>query len=268
MSNIRVAAAASLLVLASLAPAALAQTQTFGPSPYLSQASSPFNATSFSWSVLLNGGDSGPTFAPGVTFNTGVQAIGPGSVGGIIDSVDGDDGVLDGCGAGRSYFACPSLLEVTFNASIIGGLPTHAGLVWTDGWGAVTFTAFDAANNVIATITGASADGSFSCGTAEDRFYGVSHQAGIARIRISDVNTCIEVDHIQAGIERVCDSIDFNGDSLFPDTTDIDDFLRVFAGGACSTGTCGDIDFNNDGLFPDTQDIDALISVFAGGGCL
>ena len=65
----------------------------------------------------------------------------------------------------------------------------------------------------------------------------------------------------------VCDSIDFNGDGLFPDTADIDDFLSVFSGGPCSTGTCGDIDFNNDGLFPDTTDIDSLLSVFSGGPC-
>jgi hypothetical protein len=64
-----------------------------------------------------------------------------------------------------------------------------------------------------------------------------------------------------------CDCIDFNGDSLFPDTQDIVDFLAVFSGSACPTGTCNDIDFNNDGLFPDTQDIDSLISSFAGGAC-
>ncbi|HYF16216.1 MAG TPA: lamin tail domain-containing protein, partial [Phycisphaerales bacterium] len=45
-----------------------------------------------------------------------------------------------------------------------------------------------------------------------------------------------------------CDSIDFNGDGLFPDNQDLQDFLDVFGGGACSTGTCGDLDFNNDGL--------------------
>ncbi len=64
-----------------------------------------------------------------------------------------------------------------------------------------------------------------------------------------------------------CDGIDYNGDGLFPDTQDIDDFITVFAGGTCSTGTCGDIDFNNDGLFPDTADIDALLRVFSGGPC-
>jgi hypothetical protein len=66
-----------------------------------------------------------------------------------------------------------------------------------------------------------------------------------------------------------CDSIDFNNDGLFPDTLDIDDFLSVFSGGACSNDpNCGDIDFNNDGLFPDTLDVDSLLSVFSGGGCL
>ncbi len=64
-----------------------------------------------------------------------------------------------------------------------------------------------------------------------------------------------------------CDAIDFNQDGLYPDTADIDDFLSVFSGGPCSTGTCSDIDFNNDSLFPDTADIDALLSVFSGGPC-
>ncbi|MFO0832891.1 MAG: hypothetical protein U0637_13750 [Phycisphaerales bacterium] len=65
-----------------------------------------------------------------------------------------------------------------------------------------------------------------------------------------------------------CDSIDFNGDGLFPDTDDIADFIAVFGGAPCPTGACSDIDFNNDGLFPDTDDITALIRVFGGGTCL
>ncbi|MFO0832870.1 MAG: choice-of-anchor X domain-containing protein [Phycisphaerales bacterium] len=66
-----------------------------------------------------------------------------------------------------------------------------------------------------------------------------------------------------------CDTIDFNHDDLFPDTQDIDDFLAVFSGGACTNDpNCGDIDFNNDDLFPDTMDIDALLSVFSGGPCV
>ncbi|HYF14247.1 MAG TPA: hypothetical protein VD971_04150 [Phycisphaerales bacterium] len=64
-----------------------------------------------------------------------------------------------------------------------------------------------------------------------------------------------------------CDSIDFNGDQLFPDNQDIEDFFSVFGGGPCSTGTCGDIDFNNDELFPDNTDIEVFLSVFGGGPC-
>jgi hypothetical protein len=69
-------------------------------------------------------------------------------------------------------------------------------------------------------------------------------------------------------IVPACDSIDFNADGLFPDTLDLEDFLSVFSGGPCSTGTCGDIDFNNDGLFPDTLDVEAYVSVFSGGACI
>jgi len=64
-----------------------------------------------------------------------------------------------------------------------------------------------------------------------------------------------------------CDSIDFNGDGLFPDNQDIQDFFDVFGGGACSTGTCNDIDFNNDQLFPDNADLEAFLRVFGGGAC-
>ncbi|HYF16079.1 MAG TPA: hypothetical protein VD971_13500 [Phycisphaerales bacterium] len=65
-----------------------------------------------------------------------------------------------------------------------------------------------------------------------------------------------------------CDSIDFNGDGLFPDNQDLVDFLSVFGGGACSNDpSCGDLDFNNDGLFPDNEDIRSLLRVFGGGAC-
>jgi hypothetical protein len=64
-----------------------------------------------------------------------------------------------------------------------------------------------------------------------------------------------------------CDSIDFNGDGLFPDNQDLEDFFAVFGGGECSTGTCADIDFNNDCLFPDNSDVEAYLRVFGGGDC-
>jgi hypothetical protein len=62
-----------------------------------------------------------------------------------------------------------------------------------------------------------------------------------------------------------CDSIDFNNDGLFPDDTDLVEFLAVLAGSPCDA--CNDIDFNNDGLFPDDSDLLAFLRVLAGGDC-
>ncbi len=64
-----------------------------------------------------------------------------------------------------------------------------------------------------------------------------------------------------------CDTIDFNGDGLFPDDADLIDYLTVLAGGTCSTVLCSDIDYNNDGLFPDDRDLIAFLTVLAGGSC-
>jgi hypothetical protein len=64
-----------------------------------------------------------------------------------------------------------------------------------------------------------------------------------------------------------CGSIDFNGDGLFPDDSDLVDFLNVLAGGSCSTPNCGSIDFNGDGLFPDDADLLKFLEVLAGGEC-
>jgi hypothetical protein len=76
-----------------------------------------------------------------------------------------------------------------------------------------------------------------------------------------------------AGDCSVCDSIDFNGDGIFPDNQDIVSLFTVFSGGACGddvgvpSDTCHDIDFNNDGVFPDNQDLVEYLNAFAGGAC-
>ncbi len=71
-----------------------------------------------------------------------------------------------------------------------------------------------------------------------------------------------------AGVYVPACDLDFNNDTLFPDTADIDDFLLVFSGGLCpSTSGCDNVDFNHDGLFPDTADIEEFLTAFSGGPC-
>ncbi|HYF15641.1 MAG TPA: hypothetical protein VD971_11280 [Phycisphaerales bacterium] len=96
--------------------------------------------------------------------------------------------------------------------------------------------------------------------------------AALSRTATRCEMTCVDGVEV-AGVDfssdpiSACDSIDFNGDTLFPDNQDLEDFLSVFGGGVCSTGTCGDIDFNNDGLFPDNEDLEDYLIVFGGGAC-
>jgi hypothetical protein len=81
--------------------------------------------------------------------------------------------------------------------------------------------------------------------------------AGTIQITFDTNNSCVTL--------PTCGSIDFNGDGLFPDDSDLVDFLNVLAGGECSTGTCDTIDFNRDGLFPDDNDLVDFLTVLAGG---
>ncbi|HLP82835.1 MAG TPA: hypothetical protein VK157_00660 [Phycisphaerales bacterium] len=64
-----------------------------------------------------------------------------------------------------------------------------------------------------------------------------------------------------------CDTIDFNGNGVFPEDQDVIDFFNVLAGADCPTGTCADIDFNNNGVFPEDQDVVDFFNVLAGGEC-
>jgi uncharacterized membrane protein len=64
---------------------------------------------------------------------------------------------------------------------------------------------------------------------------------------------------------KKCQDIDFNNDTLYPDSQDITDFLYVFGGGTC--GSCDSVDFNGDGLFPDNDDYTDFLRVYGGGCC-
>jgi RHS repeat-associated protein len=168
---------------------------------YLSFQDSPFRNLSTSYFYnedfedhLLN--------TPGVTADAGgVTSVIWGST--AHDSVDADDGVIDGSGAnGDCYYTFNGNAGVkfTFNASVLGSLPTHAGLVWTDGAGTVSFEAFDR-NGVSMGVRGPFnlPDSAYFGATAEDRFLGAYNPQGISAIRVLNTSGGLEVDHLQYG---------------------------------------------------------------------
>jgi hypothetical protein len=149
---------------------------------------------------------------PFATASAGWVVNGPGA---FTDSVDADDGVIDGSGTGgRSFYSgnTQSQLTITFAGFGQQGLPTHAGLVWTDvgvvspglptGLDNITFEAFDPGGVLLESLgpTGVG-DGLVTGGTSEDNCYGVISLSGIESIRITSSSSVDwEVDHIQYGV--------------------------------------------------------------------
>jgi hypothetical protein len=178
-----------------------------GPSPYLSFADSPFVGTNFSYFYLENFED-GALNVPGVSADKGVVS----GVGVYTDSVDADDGHIDGTGNyGHSwalYNDVTDAVNFLFDKTALGILPTHVGLVWTDlhpGTGYVQFMAYDAAGNSLGSAINAYVgDGTTLGGTAEDRFFGFISQSGISRISMTTTpGMTWEVDHLQYGVAAV-----------------------------------------------------------------
>src|SRR3990172_2359501 len=116
--------AALSLVLLATSPAS---AQTFlGPTAYLSQTDSPFAAAITAGDVVLEDFEDGILDVVGVTTNGGV--IGPSS---ITDSVDADDGSIDGSGAGgNSLFSGSGSSGISFDFAP-GSLPVDVGALRT-----------------------------------------------------------------------------------------------------------------------------------------
>src|SRR5438093_7778561 len=192
--------------VALLAPSpAVSQTVFLGPTPYLSKADSPFLADINAGRIYLEDFECGVVTVPGVTLSAGT--IIPPGFEGLIDSVDADDGVIDGSGlGGHSLFSGSGSAGImfTFSQATLGAFPTKAGIVWTDGGGTTTFEAFDSLGVSLGVIGPVSiADGSNSGTTGEDRFFGVTNVGGISAIKISNSGGGIEVDHLQYGLYTV-----------------------------------------------------------------
>jgi hypothetical protein len=115
-----------------------------GPKPYLKPSDSPFFGVDFAYFHLEDFEDHALN-TPGLVSEGRLSStFGPG----LIDSVDMDDGNLDNrCvkpqGTCDAWWGAGTL-TFSFNAQVLGALPTHVGAVWTDGSGKVSFEAFGA----------------------------------------------------------------------------------------------------------------------------
>ncbi len=216
-------------LIGGFSPISWAQTVFVGPSPYLSREDIPpgfyLNDTPAALEDFEDGSlDFGITASNGAT-------VPPGFIG-LIDSVDGDDGVIDGSGLlGHSWFYGAGATGVVFTFS--APLPTAAGVVWTDGGGTTTFEAFGPGMLSLGTIGPvAIADSSNAGTTAEDRFFGALHGDGILAIKVSNTSGGIELDHVQYGTAgslysgSILGDMDDNG--VF-DAFDVDEFELALA---------------------------------------
>ena len=179
------------------------------PIAYLSFADSPFKNVSLGYFHLEDWEDSALT-TPGVTASS--TSLGSSFGTALVDSVDGDDGALDGTckkdgGTCNDAFA-GGTIEFSFDVADGGdggglsALPTHVGIVWTDGSPGcdAVFEAFDATNTSLGTkVASGVGDGDNNGGTAEDRFFGIVHAAGVKRIVVKSSSGGVEVDHLQYG---------------------------------------------------------------------
>lgn len=196
----------------------IAQTVTFGPSPYLGFAvDSPFSALDFS-QFHLEDFEDGLANTPGLVLPAGANVGLQGMVGSttFLDSVFEDYGPDDGF-VGGSVFVdqgiTPPPIVISFDDSVLGSFPTHVGVVVTDlqvyptviTVADVTVTAYDSGGLPLGAVTDPNfGDSNTLGGTAEDRFFGFAGSVGIAKIEITSTKLLqIELDHIQFGTIKV-----------------------------------------------------------------
>lgn len=186
-----------------------------GAEPYFSFADSSFAGIVFDGYFHLEDFEDGLLNTPGVSSTSGGSVIGPSAQ---TDSVDADDGDIDGSGSGgHSFFSGfpggTDSFTFEFDANVLGRLPTHVGIVWTDvgaatpttGFGSVGFSAFGPGGSLGGLVSITLGDGSTFGATDEDHFFGVIDPLGVSRIIVSmaGISSDWEVDHLQYGATTV-----------------------------------------------------------------
>ena len=174
----------------------------FENSSYLSDGDSPFDLFGPGSDFLLEDFEDGLLNSPGL-LGFGGEIRFPGN---HTDSVDADDGVIDGFGLdGHNFWAFFAIggpvARFEFDAKVLGGLPRQVGLVWTDGnLDAITFfEAFGPNGLSLGILQLVLGDDEHQGGTQEDRFIGAVNIAGISAIEIRATTGRIELDHVQYG---------------------------------------------------------------------
>lgn len=137
----------------------------------------------------------------GLSANTGVVKNPAKST----DSVDGDDGEIDGSGSAAHSYKInqhTGTVVLRFDSEVLGGAPTVAGFVWTDGKddALVTVKAWDAEGNYLGKLVTTLGDGEHQGDTAADRFIGAESGDGISKLKVMVSNGFLEMDHIQYGM--------------------------------------------------------------------
>lgn len=150
-SRVQLTCGLLIAIVAAWPSSARADAIYFGPTPYLQPGDSPFSGLGAAYAYVEDFED-GLVNTPGLTSSGGL-VIGNDR---YVDSVDSTDGFVDGTGSvgGHSVWSAfaERVLTFSFDASLLGSLPTYAGLVWTDigynaptpYYGPVSFEAFGA----------------------------------------------------------------------------------------------------------------------------
>ncbi len=195
-----------------------AGTVLFGPTPYRGSADSPFELSGLGTTFWLEDFEDGELNTPGVwhpflEFNS--DAIrGPAT---DTDSVDADDGIIDGDGyLGHSFQAfdeictsqtCHRNAFFVVDPKVLGGYPSAVGIVITDAsvpsslFRNAGISALDVDGNVIAQVSARNlGDASVIGNTTDDYFFGIQADQGIATLAVSDIpGWNLELDHLQYG---------------------------------------------------------------------
>ena len=209
-----------ILLFASLSETGAAERTLVGPFPYLSRADSPFDLSGLGSTFFLEDFESGAIASLGLRLYGNATAVvrGPGD---FTDSVDGDDGEIDGLGtAGHSLLDAGGVVFLPtgipvfirdigfqFDSTQLGFLPTVFGFVWTDGHqdsfvGILTWNADG--ERTADEFRGRVGDTSRLGETSEDRFFGITRADGISRVLVRTLvegaDSLFEIDHVQYGL--------------------------------------------------------------------